>query len=92
MDFVYLNKFAYLNTFMIELVHRCSDNGGPTVVCNVSVHQWHIQLTDTFISCLAVTQSNQFVFVLKDTLAMEHTVLVGTPHHCYICSFTGFIH
>jgi len=26
-----LNKFTYLNTFSIELTHRCSDNGGSTV-------------------------------------------------------------
>jgi len=31
MGFVHLNKFTYLNTFVIQLVHKCSDNGGPTV-------------------------------------------------------------
>ena len=29
---IYPNKFTYLNTFMIVLAHRCSDNGGPTVL------------------------------------------------------------
>jgi len=28
---MYLNKFTYLNTFVIQLAQRCSDNGGPTV-------------------------------------------------------------
>ena len=27
----YLNEFTDLNTFMIEVVHRCLDNQGPTV-------------------------------------------------------------
>jgi len=27
MDFIHLNKFTYLNTFVIQLVHKCSDNG-----------------------------------------------------------------
>ena len=31
MGFIYPNKFTYLNTFVIQLTHRCSDNGGPTV-------------------------------------------------------------
>ena len=30
--FIYLNKFTY---FMIELAHRCSDNGGPTVLIHI---------------------------------------------------------
>ena len=34
MGFIYLNKFTYLNTFMIKLAHKCSDNGGPTVTAN----------------------------------------------------------
>ena len=37
MGFIYLNKFTYLNTFMNELTHRCSDNGGPTVPVDVNV-------------------------------------------------------
>ena len=28
----YLNEFTDLNTFMIEVVHRCLDNQGPTVL------------------------------------------------------------
>jgi len=31
MGFIYLNKFIYLNTFVIQLVHRCSDNRGSTI-------------------------------------------------------------
>ena len=34
LGFIYLNKFTNLNTFMIKLVHNCSDNGGPTVTAN----------------------------------------------------------
>jgi len=32
MGFSYLEKFTYLNTFVMELAQRCLDNGGPTVV------------------------------------------------------------
>ena len=32
MGFTYPDKFSYLNTFMIELAQRCSNNGGPTVI------------------------------------------------------------
>ena len=32
MGFIYPNKFTYLNTFVIQLAQRCSDNGGPTVI------------------------------------------------------------
>jgi len=31
MGFIYPNKFTYLNTFVIQLAQRSSDNGGPTV-------------------------------------------------------------
>ena len=31
MGFIYPNKFTYLNTFVLQLAHRRSDNGGPTV-------------------------------------------------------------
>ena len=31
MGLTYPNKFTYVNTFVIELSHRCLDNGGPTV-------------------------------------------------------------
>jgi len=34
--FIQLNKLTYLNTFMIQLAQRCSDNGGPTVRTLVS--------------------------------------------------------
>ena len=32
MGLSYLVKFTYLNTFVMELAQRCSDNGGRTVV------------------------------------------------------------
>jgi len=32
MGFTYLDKFTYLNTFVIEEAQRCLDNGGPTVL------------------------------------------------------------
>ena len=32
MGFIYPNKFTYLDTFKIELAHRCLDNGGITVL------------------------------------------------------------
>jgi len=35
MGLIYLNKFTYLNTFMIKMAHKCSDNGGPTVNANI---------------------------------------------------------
>ena len=31
MGFTYPDKFTYLNTFMMEMAQRCSDNGGPTI-------------------------------------------------------------
>jgi len=31
MGFTNPDKFTYLNTFVMELAQRCSDNGGPTV-------------------------------------------------------------
>ena len=31
MGFSYPNKFTFLNTFVIQLTQRCSDNGGPIV-------------------------------------------------------------
>jgi len=31
MGFIHPNKFTYLNTFMIQLAQKYSDNGGPTV-------------------------------------------------------------
>ena len=31
MGFTYPDKFTYLNTFVIQVAQRCSDNGGPTV-------------------------------------------------------------
>ena len=31
MGFTYPDKFIYLNTFMMEVAQRCSDNGGTTV-------------------------------------------------------------
>ena len=31
MGFIYSNKITYLNTFVIQLAQRCSDNGGSTV-------------------------------------------------------------
>ena len=38
MGFIYLNKFTYLSTFVIQLAQRCSDNGGPAVTqCKVEV-------------------------------------------------------
>ena len=33
MGFTYLDKFTYLNTFVIEVAQRWSDNQGPTVLC-----------------------------------------------------------
>ena len=33
MGFTYLDKFTYLNTFVIQVARRCSDNQGPTVLC-----------------------------------------------------------
>ena len=35
MGFIYLNKFTYLNTFMIKPAHKCLGNGGATVTANV---------------------------------------------------------
>ena len=32
MGFTYPDKFTYLNTFVIQVAQRCSDNGGPTVL------------------------------------------------------------
>ena len=32
MGFTYPDKFTYLNTFLILLAQKCSDNGGPTVI------------------------------------------------------------
>jgi len=31
MGFSYMGKFTHLNTFVIKMAQRCSDNGGPTV-------------------------------------------------------------
>ena len=31
MGFTYPDKFTYLNTFVIQVAQRCSDNGGPIV-------------------------------------------------------------
>jgi len=31
MGFTYPDKFTNLNTFVIQVAQRCSDNGGPTV-------------------------------------------------------------
>ena len=43
MGFIYPNKFTYLNTFVIQLAHKCSENGGPTVFkiyrCNQKIFQ-----------------------------------------------------
>jgi len=36
MGFIYLNKFTYLNTSVIQVAQRCSDNGGPTVIVIMS--------------------------------------------------------
>jgi len=36
MGFIYPKKFTYLNTFVIQLAQRCSDNGGSTVLGIVS--------------------------------------------------------
>ena len=32
MGFTYPGKFTYLNTFMMQVAQRCSDNRGPTVI------------------------------------------------------------
>ena len=32
MGFTYLDKFTYLNTFVIQVAQKCLDNGGPTVI------------------------------------------------------------
>jgi len=32
MGLTYLDKFTYLNTFVIQVAQRCSDNGGPAVL------------------------------------------------------------
>ena len=37
MGFTYPDKFAYLNTFVIQVAQRCSDNGGPIVHCDKSM-------------------------------------------------------
>ena len=30
--YMYPDEFTYLNTFVIQVAQRCSDNGGPTVL------------------------------------------------------------
>ena len=40
------NKFPYLNTFVIQLAHRCLDNGGPTVQ---QTHTYSIATTQMYI-------------------------------------------
>ena len=63
MGFIYLNKFTYLNTFVIQLAQRCSDNGGPTVLCFIFIH--------VFIS-------GATVFALKGLLTrMQHSLEDG---------------
>ena len=32
------NKFTYLNTFVIQLAHRCSDNGCIDIIMYLYVH------------------------------------------------------
>ena len=44
MGFTYLNKFSYLNTFVMEVAQRCSDNGGRTVSC-----KWNILFINGFL-------------------------------------------
>ena len=37
--FIYPDKFTYLNTFVMEVAQRCSDNGGPTVLSRKDIRQ-----------------------------------------------------
>ena len=40
MGFTYLDKFTYLNTFVIQVAQRCSDNGGSTVLYVGIIKVW----------------------------------------------------
>ena len=44
MGFIYLNKFTYLNTFVIQLAQRCLDNRGP-IVYTMYLVTFHVVLT-----------------------------------------------
>ena len=56
--FTYSNKFIYLNTFNIEVAHRCSDNRGPTVLDLMNT-QGHA------VSVIALLQSIGQVFIVR---------------------------
>ena len=49
MGFTYLDKFTNLNTFVMQVAQRCSDNRGPTV-CNFQllahVDSCHMRLSE----------------------------------------------
>ena len=48
MGFTYPDKFTYLNTFVMQVAQRCSDNRGPTVLVSrnlVETQSLHIMFT-----------------------------------------------
>ena len=57
MGFIYPNKFTYLNIFMIELAHRCSDDGSA-IVSNayVSSSQFNLELWGSKMAVCVVGQ------------------------------------
>ena len=39
MGFTDLDKFTYLNTFMMKMAQKCLDNGGPAIYIYIGKHE-----------------------------------------------------
>ena len=75
MGFTYLEKFSYLNTFMLGLAQRCSDNGGLTV-SNLT----DSQILENVNPALAEDQKNLLFMVISKPLA--EILTVNNVLHC----------
>ena len=87
MGFTYPDKFTYLNTFVMQVAQRCSDNGGPTVSLLTSIPTFAIIIWYDLQSLVSIGPSVAF----SDLSSSGMSSLVGltalSTESCFLLFF-----
>ena len=92
-QFTYLNKFIYLNTFNIEVTHRCSCNWCHTVVERASCIIINHRAAYSYINeaCILNSYSTDtlyyFLANIVEMLYVKLYVYAICKHLLYMCSY-----